>query len=131
MSEYISVGDLALDLRTSKQKLGRLIREYNLETNTMKVGRKRYRLCVATKEVEKIKRLIKTFKLPKWSRKCEEKRKRLKTENEKEPGKTREERSLEELFEDPIISVDLKSGVTGGQGIEAYWAKERWRWANG
>jgi hypothetical protein len=41
MSEYISVGDLALDLRTSKQKLGRLIREYNLETNTMKVGRKR------------------------------------------------------------------------------------------
>lgn len=24
MSEYISVGDLALDLRTSKQKLGRL-----------------------------------------------------------------------------------------------------------
>ena len=115
MNEYISIGNLATDLKTSNQKLGQIIDSLEIERRTMRDG-KWYNRCVAVADVGRIIEAMKDFRVD---------------QNRGRTAKKYEKKVVHfvgcnspKLFKDPIISVDLKRGVTGGQGIWAWWAKE-------
>ena len=114
MNGYITIGNLATELKTSNQKLGQIINKLELKTRNIREG-KWYSKCLALEDVDKVMAVIDDFQVDQTGRK----------------GKASPEKAVEvvgcnsdKLFREPIVSVDLKSGVTGGQGIWAYWRKE-------
>ncbi len=121
MSEYIAVGELSKELKTSNQKLGRLIKHYGLEFEIQ------YKKCsqrkVVTEETaEKIKELLPKFELPVFSR--------IKSRIEGTKPKTKRVKRkeyLDDQFVNPIVGRYWGSGKEErwGQGIRTYWEKER------
>ena len=123
MSEYIAVGELSKELKTSNQKLGRLIKHYDLEFEIQyKKGSQRRGLTVET--AEKIKQLLPKFELPVFSR--------IKSRIEGTKPKSKRVKHKEysdEQFRNPIYGRYWGAGKDEkwGQGIRAYWEKENLR----
>jgi hypothetical protein len=117
----ITIGNLAKELKTSNQKLGRLIKHYDLEFEIQyKKGSQRRVLTVET--AEKIKELLPKFEMPVFSR--------IKSQKEGTKPKTKKGRHKEcsdEQFVNPIVGRYWGSGKEErwGQGIRTYWEKER------
>jgi len=117
MNGYITIGNLATDLKTSKQKIGQIIKSLELQTRNIRDG-KWYSKCLALEDVDKVIAVIDDFKVDQTG-------KRGKPAPEKPKSKKNEEfgDNSDKLFREPIIAVDLKAGRIGGIGMEAYWRK--------
>ena len=117
MSDYISTGNLAIDLKTSKQKIGQIINSLEIERYIKRDG-KWYNKCIAIADVDRVMAVIDDFQVDQTGTKVlpEQKRKRRKA-NEFGDNSAK-------LFKNPIVVVDLKRGVTDGQGICAWWNRE-------
>ena len=114
---YVSIGALAIDLKTSNQKIGQIINSLEIERKTVRDG-KWYNKCVAVADVDRIKAVIKDFRVDQTGRK----------------GKPSPEKvdhyigdNSDRLYVDPIESRYWGSGknIRMGQGIEVYWLKGR------
>lgn len=116
MSEYVAIGALALELGTSCQMAGQIVKHLGIPKRSMRQG-KWYKMCIEEKHVPRIKEVYKDFSVTK------EKKEKPKVENKKAKDKCTARDNSDKLFRNPIVSVDLRTGVTGGQGIWAYWAK--------
>jgi hypothetical protein len=120
---YISIGDLALELGTSCQKLGKLIKHNNIETKSRYNREKTSYSKTVTMDASKtIKELLPNFNMEKHSRI------KLKKEDVKTKKVKRKEYS-DEQFVNPIVGRYWGNGndERWGQGIRAYWARERLR----
>ena len=117
MNGYIAISKLAKDLKTSNQKVGQIINSLDIERSNMRDG-KWYSKCIPIVDVDKIKAVVKDFRVDQTGDKT----------------KPAPERKIEhfvgdnsdKLFREPIVVVDIKRGRIGGTGMEAVWAKERY-----
>lgn len=113
---YVSIGALAIDLKTSNQKIGQIINSLEIERKTVRDG-KWYNKCIAVADVDRIKAAIKDFRVDQTGRK----------------GKPSPEKvdhyigdNSDKLVVNPIVGLYWGAGeeVRIGQGIWAYWDRE-------
>jgi hypothetical protein len=118
MNGYISIGNLAKELKTSNQKIGQLIKKQGYKVRKFyNPEKKSTEKTVTLKTADRIRMLLPSFEMQKHSR--------IKLKKEDVVTKfVKHEEDNDEQFKNPIISVDAK-GKTSGMGIESIWAKQR------
>jgi hypothetical protein len=115
MTGYITIGNLALELKTSNQKIGQIIKAKNIAVKRKNTGNNTHRY-ITLSAAKLIREAVKDFKVTQTKGGVGKKK--------KPEGEVVGENS-DRLFRNPIISVDLKAGRTCGQGIWEYWKRER------
>jgi len=113
--EYVTIGDLALQLGTSRKRIGQIVRANKIEIAKKRVqapkGEFYYAKAVSDTSVIQIQELLQKFNPPKDKR--------------QKKGKIEEVPADVSYGEGIIISQDFKTGQTWGQGIRAWWERER------
>lgn len=120
MSEYVAIGELALELGTSCQKAGQIVKYLGIAKRSMRQG-KWYKMCIEEKHVPRIKEVYKDFSVTR------DKKEKAKAEEKKSKIKHHIGDNLDRFFTEPIIGRYWGNGTDErwGQGLQTVWEKER------
>lgn len=126
MKGVVGLGDLAKELGSSKQKIGQLVKKFKIKKIVLNINGL-VTQCITEKDVEIIKDNIDDFHIgfSKRSSKVKKEPKikepKIKKADKKKPQDSNEDR----FFVNPIISVDIRSGLISGPGIWKWWEMQK------
>lgn len=136
MKGVIGLGDLAKELGSSKQKIGQLVKKFKIKKIVLNINGL-VTQCITEKDVEIIKDNIDDFHIGFSKRSSKVKKEpKVKEPKVKEPkvkeskvrkAKKKKPQSSNEdrFFVNPIMSVDIRSGLVSGPGIWKWWEMQK------
>ncbi len=120
MDGWIAIGELARELNTNCAKTGQLVKVLKFEVKKKNTNTSTHKY-ISLADAEILKKEFAEFKgnlgrKKKQGYKARDKRKRKEKKESDRPNS-------DELFVNPIIIQDFRTGEISGQGLEAYWGK--------